>query len=596
MKNRNQKVGPMSDSIKSEKKPLARQWLHSCHINKLSDGSDAVVVSEYVHYNDGSIVPELQIIHKPKRSFYITKPAFRNHDEKKEIESVEKLDKYTVYNCELEREIFRTLNGYYPNKYVALKELCASPFLYGADIHIETLIKAATIKAFNAKKLTPKPATVGFFDIERSMLQGNTDEITVISLTHENFVYTAILRHAFFKLDSLGNRIPADLAELKELSESILLPMINTALQTNRGLKQSRDKKFEFHYYLGDTEYDLIRWVFERLHENKTSLIGIWNIDYDIPAILSALKAAKVEPETVFCSPDVPEQYRKVLYKRDDKKVNHPTDKWHWLHTTGYTQFYDAPPLYAKLRTVSGKESGGYSLNAILEKNGLGGKLHFSNLPDMDDLSKIDWHRRMQSMYPLHYIVYNQWDVISLQLQEWKNRDAQSMIQLSEYTPLAKYTKQTRKVSDTLYTEWVDRGRILGTVGPDMKSPYDDVIGTVGGAVLDPLRLDYSGLNVLTEAPYYTTQVHCYVSDIDFTGMYPTLGQAGNISKETKLSTVLSITGVSVQKYYNQRVAVDVFFGYISNPADNAMLIATEFFGLPDFENMRNKFAETLIS
>lgn len=572
--------------------PIGRQFLHSAYTSRLPDGSDAVVISEYVHYDDGRVIPELRIAKKPKRSFYITKPQFRNHDEKKEIEDVDKLDKYTVHNCELEREIFKALNGYYPGgRYVPLKELCASPYLYGADVHIETLIKNHDQKAFDKTGLKLHPATTGFFDIERSVLKGNAAEITVISLTHENRIYTAILEMAFFRFDEFGNRLPGDLQELKELSHTILDPLLSKILTTNDDLKQHKHKKFQYFYYVGKTEIELIEWIFARLHENKTTLVGIWNLDYDIPAILKVIKEAKVPPENIFCPPTLPEQYRKVNYVFDNKTVSHITDKWHWLYTTGHTQFYDSMALYAKLRTVIGKESS-YKLNDILQKNNLGEKLHFQELPNMEDLSDIDWHRRMQSKYPYYYIVYNQFDVLSLQLMEWKNGDGQSMLQLSESTSLAKFTKQTRKVSDSLYVDWIEKGRVIGTVGPDMRSIYDSDIGAVGGAVLSPLRLDYNGLNALIEAPHHKTQLHPFVNDVDFTGMYPTVAQAGNTSKETKLSTVLYITGDVVRKYYTPKEAVETFFSYVINPEDNATLLGTTFFGLPDYDEMLMLFEQ----
>jgi len=563
-------------------KPIGRQWLHSCYVDKLPDKTDAVVISELVHYADGTVVPELRVVPRPKRSF-----------EKKEMEDLEKLDKFTVYNYELEREVFKALNGYYTNRsHIDLKELCASPYLYGADTHIETLIKASAKKAFDKSGCTPVAPTTGFYDIERSMLKGNAAEITIISRTHENEVYTAILRQAFFTIDAHGNHHPGNLSELEALSHAILDPMIEKALQ-DKGLKRHQGTIFKFHYYIGETELDLIKWIFAGMHKNKTSLVGIWNLDYDISVTLDVLKKAEVNPTDIFCPPELAEKYRKVRYVYDNKKVQHHTDKWHWLYNTSYSQFFDAMALYAKLRTVIGKETS-YALDDVLEKNGLGGKLHFRDLPDMDDLSKIDWHRRMQARYPLHYIVYNQWDVVSLQLNEWKNSDAQSMLLLSEYTTLAKFTKQTRKVADTLYVDWIEKGRVLGTTSNDMKSPYDADIGAIGGAVLSPLRLDYNGLNALTEAPHHKTQLHPFVNDVDFTGMYPTVGQACNISKDTKLSTMLYITGEQVQKYHTPKTAVEVFFGYVINPDDNAMALATEFFGLPDYETMLESFEQKL--
>src|SRR6202012_2090118 len=100
------------------------------------------------------------------------------------------------------------------------------------------------------------------------------------------------------RIDSAGNKVPGDLAALKQLSADILTPMIGQVLQTNKGLKLHRGTQFEFFYYIGQTEFELIQWILARMHENKTSLVGVWNVDYDVPAILQAIKNAKVDAET----------------------------------------------------------------------------------------------------------------------------------------------------------------------------------------------------------------------------------------------------------------------------------------------------------
>ena len=66
---------------------------------------------------------------------------------------------------------------------------------------------------------------------------------------------------------------------------------------------------------------------------------------------------------------------------------------------------------------------------------------------------------------------------------------------------------------------------------------------------------------------------------------------AGNIGTDTKLSTVITITGASLQKYFTPSDAVEAVFGYLVSPLDNAMHIGVKVFGLFTLEEMADAFA-----
>ena len=53
---------------------------------------DIHVIKEILHYSDGSTKPNLRIIENFKRPIWITQPHHRNHIEKKEFESMDKLN------------------------------------------------------------------------------------------------------------------------------------------------------------------------------------------------------------------------------------------------------------------------------------------------------------------------------------------------------------------------------------------------------------------------------------------------------------------------------------------------------------------------
>lgn len=574
-----------------EKKIVGRSLVHSCHVRNTYDKGDAVVIHEQLYYDDGSVEPNLREIRNPKRSFYITKPQFRNHTDKKERAHISELDQHFCANHELEREVFKALNGYYPKGYVRREEILSSPYVYGLGSDIQSLIKTRMVKDFAQTGLVQAPATTGFYDMERSLLEGNKDELTILSYTHENNVYTAILDSAFYKWED-GKRVKGDINELKKKSAEVLDPVIDGLFSSNKTLRTMRDKlPINFYYYVGRTELDLVQWIFSKIHENKTAFIGVWNIDYDIPATIEILENNEVPLQDVFCPPQLAVDLKSAKYARDNRQAAHLTDKWHWMYTTGFSQFYDATSLYAKLRTVKGKEPS-YKLDAILKSNGIVGKLHFPGLVETAVSGSPDWHREMSVKHFYEYIIYNQFDVLSLQFLEWQNRDVQSMMLLSDMTPVAKYPRQTVKVQDTLAADWIDQGWILGTPSGDMTEDYDEEIDADGGAVLSALRMDQSGLFAIKECPRLRTQLHCFVNDVDFSGMYPNTAQAANISKETKVSTALYIVSETVQKYYTPQDAVEAFFGMLSCLEANAYHIGKEFFSFPTFDNLEERFGQ----
>jgi len=106
-----------------------KTFLHSTTI--YNKGTCSVIVCEKdIETNE----TKLRYINEPKRSFWVTKKKYRNHTEKKEYETMNKLNRYIVSQSQLTRKIFEVLKGYRPKGYVDYRELYKSPYLYGADI------------------------------------------------------------------------------------------------------------------------------------------------------------------------------------------------------------------------------------------------------------------------------------------------------------------------------------------------------------------------------------------------------------------------------------------------------------------------------
>ena len=548
--------------------PYARQFMHSCYVDRSQEDQDAVVIKEYIYPSKETEtpIPNIRIIENPKRQFAVTKPQFRTYDEKKEWESLDRVDWYTTYNKNLTESVYHALYGKPAHKFVQKKKLESSPYIYGTKIGIETLIHHHYTEELNKIGYKPIPAKVGMLDIETSVLSDD-QKIIIITATHENKVYTAVLRDYLTYENENGDMVRGTLETLQNMSKNVLHDIIEKY-------------NFEFYYHIADTPQELILWIMQNIHQNHTDFIGIWNIDFDIPKIIKALDEEGIPLEDVFSHPDVPKKFRHAKYEPDMKKdVQHFTRKWHWLSTTGTAQFYDMMCLYSYLRIPEGLKPS-YSLDAILQTHGLGGKLKFkSDIPNAEYMSNIDWHRHMQKKKPYEYIIYNQYDAMSLQMLEWKINDMSALYLLVGNTHIRDFNKQSKMAGDILHFECLKLNKVIGVAGGEMVGKYDHLIPKAGGAVLRPERTHELGMKALTDMPHVTTMLHPFTGDLDFSQMYPTAIICANLSRETKKATLVEIDT------FSQEHVQDISSKMVS-PTENAQSIESTYFNLPTYMEM----------
>ena len=75
------------------------------------------------------------------------------------------------------------------------------------------------------------------------------------------------------------------------------------------------------------------------------------------------------------------------------------------------------------------------------------------------------------------------------------------------------------------------------------------------------------------------TQVSILVNDLDVSSMFPSILSAFNISKETQLSSILSING-------HPRSHVEVLCAGLSQPDISCMELCEMFYGYPTYNGM----------
>lgn len=526
----------------------SNQWINSVYIK--NPNANAVIVKEKQVTIDQetqkvlSVKNNLNYIKNPKRKVYVTKPQFRTHKYKRDYEQLDKVDTYVVEDRYMVDELKKILN--LPKyEFMSLRKICNSPYVYNADVSIETLVRT---RYEEQKKHDIVPITTGALDIETSLL--GCDRINIITFIAEREVYTAVLDDFLWKYVD-NKRVKATIDDVYALINTILKPYLD-------------EYKFNIHVTVFENELDLIRWIFSKIHTEEMDFIGIWNMGFDIPKILERIKVYGVDPEDICCHPSVPKEYRICKFAEDKRKVAHIVEKWHWFYCTDKSQFIDSMTLYARIRKSDAKEPY-YSLNAISTKEIGKGKLVFQE----------GSHHEMQQYHFVEYIVYNIVDAMLIQMMEWKNHDITGMYRLTGYSSLSDFSKQTVMLKNKFYKFCLDHGNVYASTGEDMSGPYDDILSKNGGAVLKAGLVKEMGLHAIIERPNIESMIIPIAADFDYKAMYPNFKSAYGLSKETKLLTIVAL---------DNDEPIEPLMGGIADPQNNAVWIGNQYFGLPDYE------------
>lgn len=575
---------------------LGKAFMHSVYVrsNNNTEGDDALVISELTYRKDGDVVPTLRIIENPKRTIYITKQHYRNHDEKKEREEIKKCDQYVIPNKNMDEEVHFRLNGYKKKSGRYDRVMYNNPYIYGCSATIEFLEKCKYQDEFEKTNLKLSGYTSGFLDIETDVNEDHLDEIISIVYTHKNIVYAGVVKSYFMQWhDDTQSYTQCDIHTLENIASSLLNELVETLFETNKFLKKHKSfLPFEYHYHVADNAVDLIRWIFSKIHYHKTTFIGIWNMEFDMKHILNTLRDAGVDPKEILCHPDVPDKYKYVYYQEDKRQVAHIAEKFDWCHISGYTQIYDSMPVYVQLRS---KKETSYKLDHILEVNKITTKLKYT-IPGHDNIQagNTDWHRMMVKYEIYHYMTYMMWDAMSMVCMDIQNKDINTFYLLSGPTPLHKGTKQTIRNHDDIYRILIKKNWIVATGNgyvEEQKKGKDK--GKKGGAVLNPYLLEDVGLKLYKNtAPQVTTYAYGHVNDLDFSRMYPALLISLNTSKETKQSVMIGFDNLPEIEALPKIETLHVF---LANPESNCISLGSEFFGLPTLSEMLSIFQEQSI-
>ena len=412
---------------------------------------DIHVIKEILHYSDGSTRANLRVIENFKRPIWITQPHHRNHVEKKEFESMDKLNKYMTTESDLIHTIKMRLNDSRYSTAKTLRDVRDNPYLYGVDITTTTMMKYAYMQKYPNCNT---PYSVAALDIETDI---DTDEITIIGVGMIDRFYAAIS-------SKLVDGIPNVISQLRYLFKKYI---------PSQTMRESIVPVFELY----DTEVELVRAAIGKLHTWQPDIAAIWNIDFDMSHMINACTKDGVEPKDIFSDPSLPVEYRDFKYKKDTdfkitesgvRKPKGPQEMWNTVKCPSSFYWLDAMSVYNFVRVGGKQVPGGFSLDHVLGKE-LGSEYKKLKIFNEDDRANssvegtVDWHRYMSHERPLEYIIYNAWDILSMISLDDKIHDMSiSLPLLSGPNDFDIFHQSPKKLVGELFFLYQEKGLVIG--------------------------------------------------------------------------------------------------------------------------------------
>lgn len=537
---------------------------------------DLVVVKERL-YNPSTKQekPNLKLVRNYRRTFGITKKEFRTHEQKKEWEHISRLDMYECTSAEMPRKMAKLLGN---PSFTGLRDSCASPYTYGADITSSVLYKQKADKRAAATNGGWNPeSTMAVMDFETDMVHG-TEYIISGAVTFKDKAVIAVTED-FIR----------GVATAEDIQDKVLS-------LCHEHLREDMEKrKINLKVIVCKNDFEVVARLMKAVHVLKPDFLVFWNSGFDIKKMIEACQRNGVNPADVFCDPSIPPEFRSFEFveskanktSTSGRKMNFGSaDMWHVIKAPASFYVIDAMAVFKLLRVAEGMRRS-YSLDAILEDE-LGIRKLEYNAPEAQGNHNVSWHRAMQKYHKLIYLVYNLFDCISVELLDEKEGDLSRKISLyadgSEYSTLKSNPK---RLANALHFYLEEEGKLICTTSKNMSEAMDKyVLGKRDWIVTLPNELTYKHGAMIWDPEHagdLLSRIAIHVYDIDITSGYPSGQWALNACRATTLVEVCAIAGIMEQEL--RRFAVNT-----TNIPSNAIDMGHTMLGLPNVKEALEEY------
>lgn len=512
---------------------------------------DLIVMKEKIKLPDGSIEKHLRMYQNWARPFWVTKKAYRDYTDKREWIEKEKVQMYTSPHHALSLNVQKALGDYNPDPKKQTRMVARSPYVFGLDIAPNVLM----LEGHRNKYQNPQvaPTEVAVLDIETDVLGAVEGANIVTTILLGKKVYCYALR-SFIGKHTIN-------------FEREFYRIMDTDLPDIRG-----KYGYDVELVVLDTELDIYKHVFSQLHAWQPDIVTGWNVmEFDQKMIAKRLEELGEDPAEYFSDPRVPRPYKNYRYKEGRKYAISDSGKkitfkqmarWHEVIAPASFVWVDAMCVFYQLRKAKGMLPS-YALDAILKDQIGRGKFE---IPEAEQHHGFNKHIFMQRNYPIHYCVYNVFDVIGVDLLDKKTGDLRgSFLQMLGISSYGQYSSNPTKLTNSFFSFlYREKNMVLGSTSDTMFTEDDSHLPPLDGWIvaLPTTMLDEIGYPVLKGMPEHKTKWTTHNWDMDIESSYPWTGIYCNISKITTEIEVCKIHGLSLEEY--RRVGLNTMGGRVN--------------------------------
>lgn len=547
--------------------PVARECRFAVYSksNEPGEYSDIHLVKEAVHDPaTGKTKPNVLIIKNYERPFFVSKRGQRSYTQKREWTDKSEVDTFKSTQTNLPFAVAKALGT--PWVKGGIRELAESPYLYGTDMLSTSIIK----QSYTDKWPVVTPYSNAVFDTETDVVHG-TGHIQMATISFKDKVFTAVLK-----------KFVAGYANPIESIQKLAIKYIKDVIDK---------RNITIEIVIVDREIDIVKATMAKAHEWKPDFLSVWNLEFDVEKVMDACQRAQIDIATILSDPKVPKEYQNFRFKKGAaKRVTasgkvmsfKPSQRWHTVFCPSSFYWIDAMSAYRQIRTGDPEEPS-YSLESILQLKLKIGKLKFT---EADHLSGLEWHKFMQSKYPLEYVVYNIFDCVSMEILDEKTLDLQlSLPMFSGSSDFQHFNSQPKRAANRMHWEIRAHDKVMGSTSSEMSDEMDMETGSLSGLIsmLPAHMVDDNGLKIIEENPEQRSSCRGHVADLDIASSYTRGVVVFNISKETTSREITDIAGVDEETQKMQNIN-------LSAPRTNAVEYGVTMLKLPTFDTLLEAF------
>jgi len=442
-----------------------------------------------------------------------------------------------------------------------------SPLIYEADLAIEDYYKTAFMKKHGSK--LPRILNISYYDIEtfiyrfKEQVDQNNPLAPISIITYYN---------------NKQNHFYALVLFLDEIRQVQMEVQSDIDAYINEYIKEDFEKipdcKINIKFF--ESERTMLQAFHQLIQQDKPDFAMAWNSNYDNKYMLGREKILGLDIPSLWCHPDIPEQYRQFSFfedpQRKEKVFNAGDDSgnkkhfsrlWDWIVAPGPTTYIDQMSLYSNLRKRSIERS--YKLDAIAEK-----EIHANKV----DLADFGYNIRNAIVKDFKiFLKYSMRDTALLHLLEERNHDLITYLSLADNTDTKNGVNVSIIIKNAFYNRFLDNDQVMGnTIDYGIKESID------GALVQDPLLLEVPPV----EINGHKTKIFRNVVDWDAKSLYPSLMCQHQIGRENQRYRILNIT----DQYGNFIMSGQDYNQYLQTKDVSIIDLCHDLYDLPNLEDI----------